>query len=141
MLKVNVLCAGSLKEEYLRQAVAEYSKRISGYAELKITELKDGTPMLPYIKSSAFNIALCIEGKELSSEELASLIERTAVSGKSEICFVIGESDGLPEEVKRACDYRLSFSKMTFPHQLMRVILLEQVYRAFTIIKGGKYHK
>jgi len=141
MLSVTVLCAGNLKEDYLRQAVSEYSKRLSGYCKLKITELKDGTPMLPYIKSQAYNIALCIEGKELSSPQLADLVEKTALSGKSEICFVIGESDGLDESVKKACDFRLSFSPMTFPHQLMRVILLEQIYRSFTIINGGKYHK
>jgi len=141
MLTVTVLCAGSLKESYLREAAAEYSKRLNAYCRLKITELRDNTPMLPYLKSSCYNIALCVEGKELSSPELAGLIDKTAVSGKSEICFVIGESDGLPEEVKSACDLRLSFSKMTFPHQLMRVILLEQIYRAFTIINGGKYHK
>lgn len=141
MLNVTVLCAGNLKEEYLRLAVAEYSKRLSSYCKLRIIELKDGTPMLPYIKSQAYNIALCIEGKELSSPALAELVEKTAVSGKSEICFVIGESDGLDERVKNACDFRLSFSPMTFPHQLMRVILLEQIYRSFTIINGGKYHK
>ena len=141
MLSVTVLCAGNLKEDYLRQAVSEYSKRLSGYCKLKITELKDGTPMLPYIKSQAYNIALCIEGKELSSPQLADLVEKTALSGKSEICFVMGESDGLDESVKKACDFRLSFSPMTFPHQLMRVILLEQIYRSFTIINGGKYHK
>ena len=141
MLSITVLCAGTLKEKYLKDACAEYQKRLGAYCRLKINELKDGTPMLPYISKSAFNIALCIEGKELSSEELAKLISDTAVAGKSEICFVIGESDGLPESVKAACDLRLSFSKMTFPHQLMRVILLEQVYRSFTIINGGKYHK
>ena len=141
MLSVTVLCAGNLKEDYLRQAVSEYSKRLSGYCKLKITELKDGTPMLPYINSQAYNIALCIEGKELSSPQLADLVEKTALSGKSEICFVIGESDGLDESVKKACDFRLSFSPMTFPHQLARVMLLEQIYRAFQIVGGGKYHK
>jgi len=141
MIAVTVLCAGTLKESYLRDAVAEYSKRLGAYCKLKIVELKDKTPMLPYINRSAYNIALCVEGKELSSPELAQLIESKAAGGKSEICFVIGESDGLPEEVKSACDLRLSFSRMTFPHQLMRVILTEQIYRAFTIINGGKYHK
>lgn len=141
MIGITVLCAGTLKESYLRDAVAEYSKRLGGFCRLRTVELKDKTPMLPYINRSAYNIALCVEGRELSSPELAQLIDSTATRGKSEICFVIGESDGLPEEVKAACDVRLSFSKMTFPHQLMRVILLEQVYRAFTIINGGKYHK
>ncbi len=141
MLSIKILCAGSLKEEYLRQACAEYSKRLGAYASLKLVELREGASMLPFINKSAYNIALCIEGKEMSSTELASLIEKTAVGGKSEICFIIGESTGLSEEVKRACDLRLSFSRMTFPHQLMRVILYEQIYRAFTIINGGKYHK
>lgn len=141
MLSIKILCAGSLKEEYLRQACAEYSKRLGAYASLKLVELREGASMLPLINKSAYNIALCIEGKEMSSTELASLIEKTAVGGKSEICFIIGESTGLSEEVKRACDLRLSFSRMTFPHQLMRVILYEQIYRAFTIINGGKYHK
>ena len=141
MLSVTVLCAGSLKESYLRDAVSEYSKRLGAYCRLRITELKDGTPMLPYVKPSAYNIALCIEGKQLSSEELAELVEKVPLGGKSEICFIIGESDGLDEQVKKACDLRLSFSKMTFPHQLMRVILLEQTYRAFNINNGGKYHK
>ena len=141
MLNVTVLCAGSLKEGYLRDAVGEYSKRLSGYCKLRINELKDGTPMLPYVKAQAYNVALCIEGKELSSTEFAALFEKVALSGKSEICFIIGESDGLDEQVKKACDLRLSFSKMTFPHQLMRVILLEQTYRAFNINNGGKYHK
>ena len=141
MLGVTILCVGSLKESYLRDAAAEYSKRLGAYCKLRINELKDGAPMPPHMNRSAYNIALCVEGKQLSSPELADLIEQTAISGKSEICFIIGESDGLPEEVKRASDLRLSFSKMTFPHQLMRVILLEQIYRAFTIINGGKYHK
>ena len=141
MIGITVLCAGTLKESYLRDAVAEYSKRLGGFCRLRTVELKDKAPMLPYINRSAYNIALCVEGGELSSPQLAQLIDSAATRGKSEICFVIGESDGLPEEVKAACDVRLSFSKMTFPHQLMRVILLEQVYRAFTIINGGKYHK
>ena len=141
MLTITVLCAGTLKEKYLKDACAEYSKRLGAYCRLKINELKDGTNMLPYLSKSALNIALCIEGKELDSEEFAKLISDTAISGKSEICFIIGESDGLPESVKAASDLRLSFSKMTFPHQLMRVILLEQIYRGFTIINGGKYHK
>jgi len=141
MIGITILCAGTLKESYLRDAAAEYSKRLKGYCRLTVNELKDCSSMLSRLDRSAYNIALCVEGSEMSSPELAGLISDQAVRGKSEICFVIGESDGLPEEVKRACDLRLSFSKMTFPHQLMRVILLEQVYRAFTIINGGKYHK
>ena len=97
--------------------------------------------MIPNLTKKSLKIALCVEGKQLSSEELASKIESVTSSGISEITFVIGDSDGMGEDVKAECDLRLSFSKMTFPHQLMRVILLEQIYRAFTIINNGKYHK
>lgn len=140
MLEIDVVCVGNLKEDYLRAACAEYEKRISAYAELKINELKDGAPILPALPKRAYKIALCVEGRQLSSEELSELIYDLPCRGYSRICFVIGPFDGLPEEVKRACDMRLSFSKMTFPHQLMRVILLEQIYRAGNIASGGKYH-
>lgn len=141
MLTVTVLCVGNIKESYLREAVAEYEKRLSGYCRFRIAECRDGTPLLPHLPPKAYKIALCIEGKRLSSEGLADLLDKKAVSGVSEILFVIGSFDGLPEEVKAACDLRLSFSPMTFPHTLMRVILCEQIYRAFTILAGGKYHK
>ena len=141
MLNVTVICVGSLKESYLRDADAEYRKRLSAYCTLRIIELKDGAPILPHLPKRALNVALCIEGKEMSSEELAAFIEKVPLSGHSEICFVIGGFAGLDEEVKRACSLRLSFSRMTFTHQLMRVILLEQIYRSFNIISGGKYHK
>ncbi len=140
MLEIDVVCVGNLKEDYLRAACAEYEKRISAYAALKINELKDGAPILPALPKRAYKIALCVEGRQLSSEELSELIYDLPCRGYSRICFVIGPFDGLPEEVKRACDMRLSFSKMTFPHQLMRVILLEQIYRAGNIASGGKYH-
>ncbi len=140
MLEIDIVCVGNLKEDYLRAACAEYEKRISAYAALKINELKDGAPILPALPKRAYKIALCIEGRQLSSEELSELIYDLPCRGYSKICFVIGPFDGLPEEVKRACDMRLSFSKMTFPHQLMRVILLEQIYRAGNIASGGKYH-
>lgn len=141
MQSVTVICVGNLKEQYLRDAVAEYEKRLGAYCKLKTVELKDGAPILPHLKGRSKKIALCVEGVQRSSEELAELVKDSANSGFSEICFVIGAFDGLPEEVKAACDIRLSFSKMTFPHQLMRVILLEQIYRAFTIINNTKYHK
>ncbi len=141
MLNVTVVCVGSLKEKYLRDAVAEYEKRLSAYCNFKTVELKDGSPILPHLSQKAFKVALCVEGKLLSSEELAELIDKKAASGFSEIMFVIGAFDGLSEEVKAACNLRLSFSRMTFPHQLMRVILSEQIYRAFNINSGGKYHK
>ena len=141
MLNVTVLCVGTLKEQFLRDAIKEYSKRISGYASLVIKETKTDRELIPNLPKKAFKIALCVEGKQLSSEELASKLDELPTRGISEIVFVIGDSDGMGEDVKAACDFRLSFSKMTFPHQLMRVILFEQIYRAFTIINNGKYHK
>lgn len=141
MLTVTVIAIGNLKESYLREAIKEYEKRLTAYCRFTIIELKDNTPILPHLPERAYRIALCVEGKEKSSEELAALIDQKATEGFSELCFVIGAFDGLPEEVKAACQLRLSFSKMTFPHQLMRVILAEQIYRAFTINAGSKYHK
>lgn len=141
MLTITVLCVGSLKEDYLRAACAEYLKRLSAYCIPRVVELKDGAPILPHLKGRAYKIALCVEGKQLSSEELSELIADLPNHGFSEIIFVIGPFDGLPESVKAACNLRLSFSRMTFPHQLMRVILLEQIYRGLNIAAGGKYHK
>ena len=141
MLTVTVIAVGNLKESYLREAIKEYEKRLTAYCRLRILELKDNTPILPHLPERAYTVALCVEGKQKSSEELAALIDQKASEGFSEIAFVIGAFDGLPEEVKAACKFRLSFSKMPFPHQLMRVILLEQIYRAFTINAGTKYHK
>ena len=107
-----------------------------------IKETKNDRELIPLIKEKkGYKIALCVEGKQMSSEELSSRLDGLATSGISDVTFVIGDSDGMGEDVKALCDYRLSFSKMTFPHQLMRVILLEQIYRAFTIINNGKYHK
>ncbi|MBQ7125222.1 MAG: 23S rRNA (pseudouridine(1915)-N(3))-methyltransferase RlmH [Clostridia bacterium] len=141
MLNILVLCVGTLKEQYLRDAIKEYSKRINGYAKLTIVETANDRELIPKLPKKAYKIALCIEGKELSSEELSLKICDTALRGISDIVFVIGDSDGMGEDVKGACDFRLSFSKMTFPHQLMRVILLEQIYRALSIANNGKYHK
>lgn len=141
MLSILVLCVGNLKETFLRDAIKEYTKRISGYASISVKETKNDRELIPSLPKKAYKIALCVEGKQLSSEELAEKIESVATCGYSDIVFVIGDSDGMGEDVKAACDLRLSFSKMTFPHQLMRVILFEQIYRAFTIINNGKYHK
>lgn len=141
MLDITLVCSGNLKEKYLREAAAEYEKRLSGYCRFNTVELRDGAPILPALPKRAYIIALCVEGKELSSEELSELIDTLPSRGHSHICFVIGPFDGLPDKVKRAADLRLSFSRMTFPHQLMRIILLEQVYRALNIAAGGKYHK
>ena len=159
-MKITILCVGKIKESYLREAIAEYTKRLSRYAELQITEVADektpdgassaeeakilqteGKRLLKAMKTDAYNVALAIDGKSLSSEELSGKIDELGVSGVSHIRFIIGGSLGLAPEVLRACDYRLSFSRMTFPHQLMRVILLEQIYRAFRISTGEPYHK
>lgn len=159
MLQVTFITVGTLKEDYLRAALAEYEKRISQYATIKRVELKEeritdeddprrvekaleeeGKRILDALPQDAHKIALCVEGKMLSSPELAALIGR-AGDERGKIAFVIGSSHGLCPAVKRACDTRLSFSPMTFPHQLMRVILAEAVYRSFTILAGRKYHK
>ena len=159
-MKITVLTVGKIKEKYLRDAIAEYSKRLSRYAKLEIIEVADEkTPdnasetvetniknkeaerLLKYIRDDAYLITLEIKGKQLTSEELAQKIDTLGVQGTSHIIFVIGGSLGLGEEVLKRSNYALSFSKMTFPHQLMRVILLEQIYRSFKIMKGETYHK
>ncbi len=144
MLNIKIICCGTLKESYLRDAVKEYEKRLSAFCKLSINEIKEDTLNAAYSAVSAFKgykIALCIEGNMLSSEQLAERIDTLAIDGRSDIAFIIGGSDGIAEIIKQMCDLRLSFSKMTFPHQLMRVILLEQIYRAFTIINHKQYHK
>ena len=156
MIKINLIAMGDIKEKYLKDAIAEYAKRISRFAELKIIELKenisksnseqdtlnalkkDATEILKYVKGYA--ICLDINGKMLSSEDLAKSIKNLSLK-TSEITYIIGASNGLCETVKNACKERISFSKMTFPHQLMRVIFLEQIYRAFTINNNISYHK
>ncbi len=159
-MKITVLCVGKIKEKFYTQAVAEYSKRLSRYCKLDIIALpdektpdnageqmniaikcKEGERILANIKQDDYVIALAIEGKMLDSVELSQHIERLGIEGKSSIVFVIGGSLGLSKEVLDRADYKLSFSKMTFPHQLMRVILLEQVYRAYRIMKNEPYHK
>lgn len=141
MFNVTVLCVGQMKESYLQQCAAEYSKRLGAFCRLQVTETETDR-LLPLLSQfpRAYKVALCVEGKQLSSEELAGCLETLPGRGYGGAVFVIGGFDGLPEEVKAACDLRLSFSKMTFPHRLMRIILLEQIYRAFTIINHGKYH-
>lgn len=144
MIGVTLVCAGAGKnpESYFRDACAEYSKRLGAYCRLKITECgEDDRAILSSIPKGAYVFALCIKGKQLSSEELAEKFDSLAVSGKSELCFVIGGSEGFGKAVEDSSDFKLSFSKMTFPHRLMRVILLEQIYRAFTINAGKTYHK
>ena len=160
MINITVIAVGKLKEKFFTQAIEEYSKRLSRYCKLEIIELKDeptpdnpterekelvlekeGQKILEKIPSSAYVTALCIEGKQMSSEELSENISSLASGGESHLVFIIGGSMGLYDKVKERANHKLSFSKMTFPHQLMRVILLEQIYRAFTISSGGKYHK
>ena len=159
-MKITILTVGKIKEKYLKDAIAEYSKRLSKYCKLEVIEVADEkTPenasesvenairskeaerLMKYIREDAFVITLEIAGKLLSSEELADKINTLGIQGKSHIIFVIGGSIGLGEEILKQSDFALSFSKMTFPHQLMRVILLEQIYRSYRIISGEPYHK
>ncbi len=148
MLRVGLICVGKLKESYFSQACDEYDKRLRRYCTLERIELpetgdleKDGAAVLGKIPAGAYVVALCVEGKLYSSPELADLIAARSLEGQSRILFVIGGSDGLSEAVKRRADLRMSMSPMTFPHHLARVMVLEQIYRAFTILGGGKYHK
>ena len=159
MIGVRVITIGTLKEAYLREACSEYEKRLGGFckfthvnlneeklpdepsdSEIKKALSKESERILAEIPKKAYKIALCVEGKQLSSEELADKIDAIA-STHGELCLIIGSSHGLDDTVKSACDLRLSVSKMTFPHQLMRVILLEALYRGFNILKGTHYHK
>lgn len=159
-MKITLLTVGKIKEKYLRDGIAEYAKRLGRYCKLEIVEVQDektpdgasfaqeqqikaleGERLLRCIKDTDYVTALAIDGKMLDSVELSENLERLFVQGKSSLVFVIGGSLGLSDEVLRRVDYRLSFSKMTFPHQLMRMILLEQLYRSFRISKGEPYHK
>ena len=159
-MKITLIAVGKIKERYFEDAIREYSKRLSRYCRLEIIQVadektpdgasealeeqikeKEGRRMLDQIREGAYVIALAVEGKQLDSLELAARMERLAVEGKSQLVFLIGGSLGLSKEVMRRADFALSFSAMTFPHQLMRVILLEQLYRAYNILSGGKYHK
>ncbi|MCR5784277.1 MAG: 23S rRNA (pseudouridine(1915)-N(3))-methyltransferase RlmH [Eubacterium sp.] len=159
-MKITIICVGKIKEKYFTDAIAEYSKRMSRYSSFEIKEVsdektpdnasekecllikeKEGERLLKLWDENAYNIALCIEGKMLDSVELSHKIEDIMLSGKSHICFIIGGSLGLSENIVKKSDYKLSFSKMTFPHQLMRVILCEQIYRAFRISNNEPYHK
>lgn len=145
MQKVNIVCVGKLKESYWRDAITEYSKRLSRFCKVTIKELPECKTLQEESVAisravTGFKIALCVEGKKLSSENLAEVV-KTQVDRGSEITFIIGSSTGLDEQIKSNADLKLSFSDMTFPHQLMRVILLEQIYRAFMINAGSEYHK
>ena len=159
MLRIKLITVGTLKESYLRDAVAEYEKRLGAYAKVEILELKEARvsenpsaaeisavlekeadAILAAIPPRAYTVALCVEGQQRSSEQLATLLS-DAMSRSSDLTLIIGSSHGLSPRVKKAADYRLSVSALTFPHQLMRVLLLETVYRSLSILHGSKYHK
>lgn len=159
-MNITIITVGKIKEKFYTQAVEEYSKRLSRYCSLKIIEVpdekapenlslaeqegiidKEGKKIIEKIPSSCTVITMEIEGKQMSSLDLSKKIEQFAIGGQSHLCFIIGGSLGLSQEIKAMSQLKLSFSKMTFPHQLFRVMLLEQVYRAFRIIKNEPYHK
>ncbi|WP_053361196.1 23S rRNA (pseudouridine(1915)-N(3))-methyltransferase RlmH [Bacillus sp. FJAT-27251] len=159
-MNLSIIAVGKLKEKYLKQGIEEYAKRLNSYAKLEMVEVpdekapeelsnlemeqvkqKEGERILSKISSDAYVIALAINGKQKSSEELADSLDKLATYGKSKVAFVIGGSLGLSGEVLKRADEQLSFSKMTFPHQLMKLILVEQIYRAFRINRGEPYHK
>ena len=159
-MNISIICVGKLKEKYWTDAVAEYSKRLKSYCSLDIVELKEsrlpdkagaaeelavkeaeGQEILRKLKDNVYVITLEVKGKELSSEKLAEKIDKLGIDGVSNIAFVIGGSLGLSEAVSQRADFKLSFSPMTFPHQMMRVILLEQIYRSFKINRNETYHK
>ena len=159
-MKISIITVGKLKEKYLKQGIDEYTKRLGAYATIDLIEVpdekapeklsdadmtivkqKEGERILAKIHPDTHVITLEINGKQLTSEQLAKQLDQLATYGKSKIAFVIGGSLGLSEEVVKRSDFALSFSKMTFPHQLMKLVLLEQVYRAFRINRGEPYHK
>ncbi len=159
-MNITIICLGKLKEAYLRDACAEYVKRLGAFCKAQIIELSPAklpeNPSSAQINSALEDearritekiprgsacFAMCIEGKQYSSEKFSSLLQSAGVEGGANAVFIIGSSFGLNEKVKAMCKYRLSMSEMTFPHQLARVMLLEQIYRAFQIAQGGKYHK
>ncbi len=160
MLQINILYVGNIKDKFYAEAVKEYEKRLSAFCKIKNIELKEEKPpenpsdaeialvikkegdrLLEALPKKGYKIALCVEGTQISSEELAKKISAVTISGDSEITFIIGGAFGMDERVKKAADYRLSISKMTFTHRMMRVILAEQIYRALNILSGGNYHK
>lgn len=159
-MRISIVCVGKIKEKFYREAVEEYAKRLSKYCRFEIVEVSDEqTPdgagaaleeqirakearrILAKVREDAYVCALEISGRQLSSEQFADWMERAAVAGRSSIVFVIGGSLGLHSSVTERADFHLSFSDMTFPHQLMRVVLSEQIYRGFRIINGEPYHK
>lgn len=159
-MKLTIISVGKLKQKYLQLGINEYSKRLSRYTKLELIEVQDEKvpdimsitekniilkkecqKILPYLKNNMYIIALVIDGNQLSSVQLSSFIQNKMVNGINNIVFIIGGSIGLSEEIINRADYKLSFSNMTFPHQLMKLILLEQIYRAYKIINNEVYHK
>ena len=159
-MNIKILCVGKIKEKFYRDAISEYSKRLSKYCSLEIVEVtdektsensteneiniikdKEGERILKHIKDKDYAIALAIQGKQQDSVAFSKYIENLGITGNSSICFIIGGSLGLSDAVMKRCNDSISFSKMTFPHQLMRVILLEQIYRAMRIMNNEPYHK
>lgn len=161
MIKINIICIGKIKEKYFTDAISEYAKRLTAFCKFSVVELAEekirnnnpnqseisevieaeGDRILKKIASGDYVVAMCIEGKQLSSEELSAMIDNAAITGKSTINFIIGGSYGLSKAVKSRANFKLSMSKMTFPHQMARMVLSEQIYRAFEISTNGKYHK
>lgn len=143
---INIICIGKIKEKYLKEAIEDYKKRINKYHKINIIELPDsnvdeeGKEIKKYLSKKDYTIALAIEGKEITSTELAEKIDKTFINF-STINFIIGGSLGISEDIKNLSNYKLSFSKMTYPHGLFRVILLEQIYRSFKILNNETYHK
>lgn len=160
MMNVHLIYVGKLKEDYLKKGCDEYIKRLNGFCKLTTTEIaeekisanpsqkeiekviqKEGERIKEKVPSCAFVVPMCVEGKEISSTAFAEKIDQVALAGKSTVAFIIGGSFGLSDQVKCMADFKMSISPMTFPHQLARMILLEQIYRAFSINNGNKYHK
>jgi 23S rRNA (pseudouridine1915-N3)-methyltransferase len=160
MININFIVLGKLKEKYMKDFAVEYEKRLSGYCKLTVTELepvklsdnpseqeiinalnKETQLIKAKIPKNSYVFSMCIEGKQMSSEELSKKLEDIALSGKNNITFIIGSSFGLSQEIKQMSDYKFSMSKMTFPHKLARIMLTEQIYRAMSITNNGKYHK
>ena len=161
MQRIKIICIGKMSASFLAQGVAEYAKRLSAYCKLEIIELpeeyvdeksgspvlvaaalqKEGLKILAQVPKNALIAAMCIEGKQCSSEEFALRLETAALQGEGDVAFVIGSSHGLADEVKQKAQWKLSLSAMTFPHQMARLMLAEQIYRAFMIRSKSKYHK
>lgn len=160
MMNVHLIVLGKLKEKYMKDFSAEYEKRLSAYCKLTVTELepvklsdnpsqseidnalmKETQLINAKIPKNSYVFSMCIEGKQMASEELSQKMDDIALSGKNSVVFIIGSSFGLSDEIKRISDFRFSMSKMTFPHKLARIMLTEQIYRAFSISNNGKYHK